>query len=109
MLQSNAQSTLLRTPDRLTDPGSSRADPYKWTAVGLILLFMVTLPALLALIVLTQPTPPPPPWSSEAVSLGVMPYEISHGQSVYRSACVVCHGPEGEGVPRLGKPLRNSG
>ncbi|MDQ7013490.1 MAG: c-type cytochrome [Planctomycetota bacterium] len=30
------------------------------------------------------------------------------GEAAFKTACVVCHGPGGAGVPHLGKPLRNS-
>lgn len=86
----------------------SPADPYKWGSVVLGTLFTITLPALLALIVLTKPAPPQPRWAEAAAQLGVDPDDISIGEMTYQQACALCHGPTGDGMPRLGKPLRNS-
>ncbi len=96
-----------RTPVR----GARRsppADPYRWHIVGASAILTATLPAILALMVLGQPKPPPPPWSVEAAALGVEPHEIALGETTYLGACALCHGKTGEGLPRLGKPLRNS-
>ena len=84
------------------------ADPYRWHIIGASAILTATLPAILALMVLGQPKPPPPPWSVEAAALGVEPGEIALGETTYLSACALCHGKSGEGIPRLGKPLRNS-
>jgi disulfide bond formation protein DsbB len=32
----------------------------------------------------------------------------SHGETVYSSTCVACHGPDAEGIPGLGLPLVDS-
>lgn len=88
-----------------------QADPYRLSAFVMAAVFTLTLPMLLAVIVLTAPEPPPPAepvWSVEAAGLGVDRMDIIAGENVYRSTCAVCHGPSGEGVQRLGKPLRNS-
>lgn len=84
------------------------ADPYRWIALGLVAMFVVTLPAILTIHLLTEPEPPPPAWAMEAAALGVEAQVIALGEATYRSSCALCHGPDGEGVPRLGKPLRNS-
>jgi mono/diheme cytochrome c family protein len=84
------------------------ADPYKGPTLGIVALFLFTLPAIVAAIVVTLPEPPVDPWAAAAASLGVSPHALAGGHAVYTGACQVCHGPEAEGVPRLGKPLRNS-
>lgn len=96
------------TPIDPQSAGSGHSDPYRRRALWLVVMFLVMLPALLVLLVAAQPAPPPPPWSLEAAALGVPAHEISFGQTVYRNTCAVCHGPQGEGVPRLGKPLADS-
>lgn len=83
-------------------------DPYKWHAIGMAAVFTLTLPSILALIVWAQPAPPVPEWSVEAATLGVDRFVISSGASTYANSCAVCHGPQGDGVHGLGKPLRNS-
>jgi len=87
---------------------AATADPYKWTAIGLTALFTLTLPAILTLNVILQPAPPMPAWSAEAAALGVEPASISAGEQAFENSCTVCHGPSGDGVHGLGKPLRNS-
>ena len=84
------------------------ADPYKGPILGVAALFLFTLPVIVAAIVVTLPEPPVDPWAAAADSLGVTPRALASGHSVYSEACQVCHGPEAEGVARLGKPLRNS-
>ena len=34
--------------------------------------------------------------------------DVSAGRQVYRDNCAMCHGPSAEGMPGLGKSLRNS-
>jgi len=48
------------------------------------------------------------PGVREAGARGVEREDILVGQGVYRASCAVCHGPSGEGLPLLGKPVRNS-
>ena len=85
------------------------ADPYKWASLGVITVFFATLPVLLAVVYLggastsevsTVPGAAGPTMTQTAQA---MP-----GESVFQKACAVCHGPNGDGVPFLGKPLRNS-
>lgn len=84
------------------------SDPYLGRAIALTAMFVLILPAILAVMVVTQPEPPLPRWALEAVALGVQTGEITRGEAVFGAACSVCHGAEGQGVPLLGKPLRNS-
>lgn len=90
------------------DPARSHQDPNKWRVIPLMVVFMVTLPVLVITIVATQPKPPAPAWSVEAAALGIEPYQLALGAATYKAACALCHGPDGQGVARLGKPLRNS-
>ena len=92
----------------LSNPGTSRPDPHKWRAFAVPALFAPVLPALLAVIVATQPEPPAHPWAERAASLGVAPNQITFGEVTFANACALCHGPDAEGMPKLGKPLRNS-
>ncbi|MCB9848506.1 MAG: c-type cytochrome [Phycisphaeraceae bacterium] len=83
-------------------------DPNRVMACGTVTLFASILPIILIILLLTLPAPPVPPWSVEAAALGVEPYEIALGVKTFKSTCAVCHGPNGEGMHLLGKPLRNS-
>jgi len=85
-----------------------RPDPYRWHALTMVSLFTVALPATILAIVLAEPAPPVPAWSVEAAALGVDRIEIATGELVYRNTCAVCHGPNGDGVHGLGKPVHNS-
>jgi len=87
---------------------AQQPDPYKWQVIGIAGLFALPLPSIFAVMVAMQPIPPPQPWAVEAATLGVRPAEIFRGESVYRTTCAVCHGPSGDGVPSLGKPVHNS-
>jgi len=84
------------------------ADPNKWNAIGVLALFMVTIPVILTIVIIAGPP------ASDASGLApVAVYQslvepMSAGESVYQNACKVCHGADGEGLIGLGKPLRNS-
>lgn len=100
-----------RNGDELAGRILRHEDPYRLPILGMTALFALMLPALIAAIVASQPTPPPPTWatwSDVADRLGVEPISIASGQATFKATCAVCHGPEGKGIPRLGKPLRNN-
>ncbi|MCW5777382.1 MAG: c-type cytochrome [Phycisphaeraceae bacterium] len=105
--------TLPQPPRRVPVPANGAgqgptADPYRWHVIGAFAVMIATLPLILAFMVFGHPKPPPPPWSVQAAALGVEPREIALGETTYLAACALCHGRNGEGIPRLGKPLRNS-
>ena len=90
---------------------SKSSDPYRWTAIGTATMMGSTLPVILGLIVLAQPRPQhsyEPVLHQNQNGALAQAQQRADGRQIFRNACVVCHGPEGEGVPRLGKPLRNS-
>ncbi|HHN78216.1 MAG TPA: c-type cytochrome [Phycisphaerales bacterium] len=96
------------------------ADPYKGAAHAMAAVFTLTLPVLIGVIVLLKPDPlasrgvmlaggavAGAPVAAGGSSAGPQtPAEV--GRAVYEKSCVVCHGPEAEGIANLGKPLRNS-
>lgn len=88
--------------------GAGGDDPYRGRAIGMSVMLTLTLPALLTLMVSVTPEPPRDPTAVWAEALGVPAQTIIEGRSVYASSCAVCHGGDAQGVPRLGKPLRNS-
>lgn len=85
-----------------------REDPYIRRALGMGAMLTLTLPAILTAMVAVMPEQPRDPTIVWARSLGVSPLAIHEGRSVYANSCAVCHGKDAQGVPRLGKPLRNS-
>ncbi len=91
---------------------AQKSDPYRWASIGMASFMGVTLPIILGLVALAQPsvsTVEMTPVAAQPQS-GVLAQaqQLASGREVFRNACVVCHGQDGEGVPRLGKPLRNS-
>lgn len=91
-----------------TDKKAVHPDPYKRTAIGVGVVFALILPWMFVVVILAPATPPTQTWDIHAAALGVDSLEIARGEAVYRNTCLICHGPSGEGVPQLGKPLRNS-
>ena len=87
---------------------SSLADPYKWNAIGVLSLFMITIPIIIIVVVSAGPP------TSEGVRIAPVatsspPAEpLSPGEVVYQNTCQVCHGADANGIVGLGKPLRNS-
>lgn len=91
-------------------------DPYKWPAIWAALVFTFTLPVILSAIVFLKPDPGSAGFGARStlVGGGAAPGGGTAsplgglGRSTYTSSCAVCHGPDGDGVPSLGKPLHNS-
>lgn len=83
-------------------------DPYKWHAIGVGVLVLLTPVCMFALVGLTRPRTPEHPWAGVAAHLGVEPQQLMIGEIVYRNNCALCHARDATGVPGLGKPLRNS-
>ncbi len=71
-------------------------------------LFAGLLIGLIVLVIIATPMPRPTQWHVAAARINADPAEVAIGNYVYGRSCVSCHGSEGQGVPRLGKPLRNS-
>ncbi len=98
---------------------SGNPDPYRWPAMAMAAVFTLTLPAIIAVIVVSQPGPgsrsmqtatsrPNLVAGSASGPAGASVMPASLGQATYAQSCAVCHGPSGDGVHSLGKPLRNS-
>lgn len=87
-----------------------RRDPYRRHAVVMSFVFVLTLPGVLGFIIAFQPEVGRAGAWAETSGGSVLSAEQrpAIGQQVYARACLVCHGANGEGVPGLGKPLRNS-
>jgi mono/diheme cytochrome c family protein len=88
---------------------ATHPDPYRWSSLGFMTVLGTTLPVLITMIAMT---------AGGAGEGGRGPIgdgrdgdagRVAAGARVYQTSCTVCHGPNAEGVPMLGKPLRNSG
>ena len=92
--------------------GGTRPDPYFARSLGAALLFTLTLPVVILLtvtsVVTSRPGTPVSQWATVATEMGVAPDRIRFGAMIYQGTCAVCHGDDAQGVPMLGKPLRNS-
>ncbi len=87
---------------------AARPDPYKWLAFGMTTVFVLTLPIIVtAASMLARSSASDSPAETMAAA-SQTPAAGPRGELTYRTTCVVCHGPDGAGVPRLGKPVRNS-
>lgn len=87
---------------------SAKGDPYRWRLVGLTAMFFLTIPATLVVTLGMDPGRGPSRFDDWAVTLGVPAMALERGEATYRATCAVCHGADGQGIARLGKPLRNS-
>lgn len=84
------------------------ADPYRWRYLAFAAMVLLTIPGALYFSLGMDPGVPSSKWDDEAIRVGVPAAALSRGEKVYARTCVACHGPQGDGIPRLGKPLRNS-
>jgi len=92
-----------------TPKSELHSDPYKWRAFLLGAMVIIT-PIIAIGGVLVGAVPISEPVKNvTSISLpGVVPVQLVSAQTLYKNTCMVCHGDDGQGVPRLGKPLRNS-
>lgn len=88
--------------------GMLSPDPFKRSAWGVLILFTLTLPAVIVAMAAFKPAPPVDPWAQAASLIGADPSQVYRGAMVFKKTCAVCHGQDSMGLPRLGKPLRNS-
>ncbi|MFG0257156.1 MAG: c-type cytochrome [Phycisphaerales bacterium JB043] len=97
-------------PVRSHTRGVQSDDLYRWHAFGFLALVGLTLPLTVAFMILSAPEPESQhtQWAQAASDLGVEPIHLAVGETFFRRTCAVCHGLDGQGIPKLGKPLRNS-
>lgn len=98
------------TPSRADSPHahSQLSDPNKWSAIGVLALFMITLPIILVIVKSAGSTDTNHSSMVQVAGAGMNQVQLSSGEVVYQETCMVCHGPDANGVVGLGKPLRNS-
>ena len=94
--------------DVWTDPTAGHPDPYRWRSIGAAALMSVTLPVVILTVAIGTGRPSPGAGGQGGSLVSHADSPTLAGQRVYQSTCMVCHGPDANGVPMLGKPLRNS-
>jgi len=96
-----------QSPTHTTSP-----DPYKWHAIGVAAVVAITPIFMVSMIKLAEPATSPEAnimqMAQQLPSDHEATMQLVAGKAVYKNTCAVCHGPDGQGVARLGKPLRNS-
>lgn len=88
-------------------PKSAHPDPYKVPSIVVGLLFVVTLPVLIWAIVVNLPSSTAQAGTAEPAATGSQASVVA-GEFVYQNTCATCHGPDGKGIAKNGKPVRNS-
>jgi len=77
-------------------------------ALGAGLMFVLTAPVMLAIVAWAGTVEPSDsPYSVTSGTTGSAPV-ADLGTATFNQSCAVCHSPTGDGIPGLGKPLRNS-
>ncbi len=82
-------------------------DPYKMPSIAIGVLFVVTLPVLAWAIVSNLPAASSQAGGVEPAASGSQSASLV-GEFVYMNSCATCHGSDGNGIVKNGKPLRNS-
>lgn len=103
--------SIQQTNQSQTQTGSSptNLDPYKWHTVLVALMVTITPLVAIGAVVAGMPTSNGP--TNQLVvseSHRGVPLQRVSAQTIYKDTCMICHGDDGQGIPRLGKPLRNS-
>lgn len=90
-----------------------KSDPYKWSAVLVAMMVFITPVIVIGAAVggLSSGKRHDGEVANVSEFSGGRIEQVSgkvSGQALYAKTCMVCHGDRGQGVPSLGKPLRNS-
>ncbi len=85
-----------------------KSDPNRLFALSLPVLMGATGVGMFALVAIALPPEPVHPFSEIAQAAGVSPLLLEVGTKTFSNSCALCHAPDATGIPRLGKPLRNS-
>ncbi len=104
------------TPNTKKEPRSgahpSSSDPFKWHAVGVAAVVAITPVIMFSMVKMASPSASPKVHTQQVADstprTNDATMQLVAGKAVYKNTCAVCHGPDGQGVARLGKPLRNS-
>jgi disulfide bond formation protein DsbB len=86
-------------------------DANRLRALGVATVLPIAFAAVFGACIALRPAPEAEAvsaWAVAADRLEVDPMQIGLGELAFRTSCAVCHGPKGDGIPRLGKPLHNS-
>ena len=84
------------------------SDPNLLAAVSVPLIMATTAIGMFGLVLWARPVAPEHPLAESARAIGTTPLVLEVGTRTFANSCALCHAPDATGVPRLGKPLRNS-
>lgn len=93
---------MTRAPSRGVTPTSGAGGRFGGPNLPYALAILSALAALIPFVIIAQPFSPSAP--NAVVGTG----DAAQGEVVFNSRCQVCHGPGGEGIVGLGKPLTTS-
>ncbi|MBL4590491.1 MAG: c-type cytochrome [Phycisphaerales bacterium] len=93
-----------QTPGNTKSPGDHHN---VWIAIGVFAIFIAMIPINIALVLMVKPSASST-LQIAPVAMGGTTIKLSPGETVYQSACMLCHGPDAQGVVGLGKPLNNN-
>ncbi|MCC7390509.1 MAG: c-type cytochrome [Phycisphaerales bacterium] len=96
-------------PDACPAVRATHPDPYRWSSLGFMTVLGMTLPVVITMIAMTAGGPGEGGRGAGGDGPDDDAGRVAAGARVYQTSCTVCHGPNADGVPMLGKPLRNSG
>ena len=105
--------TTTTRPDAQNQPhpqaSSRNPDPYKWQALLVGAMVVLTPAIAIGLVVAAMPsTSPTSDPMTTTTAIGGTPIQLVSGEVIYHNTCMLCHGSDAQGSPHLGKPLRNS-
>lgn len=93
---------------RTEDIRRPAGDPNRLAALSVPLIMATTAVGMFGLVVWARPSAPVHPLAESARAVGVTPLVLEVGAKTFANSCSLCHAPDATGIPRLGKPLRNS-
>ena len=107
MLNSHSSNSSGKFPSRNAS-AQPVSDPNRLTAISIPLIMATTVCGIFVLVVWAKPSAPEHPLAESARAIGTTPLVLEVGAQTFANSCSLCHAPDATGVPRLGKPLRNS-
>lgn len=88
---------------------ANHQDPYKKGALLVAAMVIITPIIAIGAVVAGSPTSSQKDAQySPAAAHAQNSLKLVSAQTLYNNTCKICHGDDGQGIPRLGKPLRNS-
>lgn len=93
---------------QLNAPKPGQSDSNRWFALTVPVILTATAAGMIGLAAAAVPKAQPHPYAAVAEAVGAVPLVLEVGEKSFAKSCALCHAPDATGIPRLGKPLRNS-